>query len=112
MSANILLGRKISRGTNRGTLTERLSTVDLLVLSSLEQLLFILKVLFTIFTKQTALRSHTLAKTSAVMCHKNACLKQCLHYGDNRSKLELLKMFKNYNFFFKTHQLRTIIDVV
>ncbi len=34
-----------------------LGTVDLLELSSLDQLLFILKILFTIFTKQTAPRT-------------------------------------------------------
>jgi hypothetical protein len=41
----------------QGSLTKgrRLSTVDLLVLTSFEHLIFILKILFTFFTKQATL---------------------------------------------------------
>ena len=43
--------------TNQGSLTEggRLSTLDLLVLTSLEQLIFILKILFTVFLQNKLL---------------------------------------------------------
>jgi hypothetical protein len=43
-------------GFSQGSLLrERLSTVDLLVLTSLDQLLFILQILFTLVTQQTIL---------------------------------------------------------
>jgi hypothetical protein len=40
---------------NQGSLTEMISTVDLLALISLDQLLFILKILFTYVTQQATL---------------------------------------------------------
>ncbi len=40
----------------KSTKRERLSTVDLLVLTSLDQLLFILKILFSFVTKQATLK--------------------------------------------------------
>jgi hypothetical protein len=48
--ARILISHRTSQGILRG----RLRTVDLLVLTSLDQLLFILKILLTSFTKQAA----------------------------------------------------------
>ncbi len=47
--------QKLSQWWNQGSLTERNSTVDLLVLACHDKLLFILEILFTIVTKQATL---------------------------------------------------------
>ncbi len=65
----------ISHQMRLGTFIERrrLSTVDLLVLTSLDQLLFILKILLTFFTKQaTFMRRSTVLRLPPQLVWNNA----------------------------------------